>query len=500
MTIAEKTRTLAPMKKSKRSNIVLVSTAVLVAALLIKFLWPLFEFDLPLGYDVGFYRYLFFKHAEAFPPFTMADLPGWAKGHPLGLFFFSTILLKLGVPVDWLIGWIWNVFAVALPCIFARVIQKRYGKHAGVLTLFTFLLSVAYFDGFAAMYWKTFASLLWCVLAFYALEKKSWLAIPAGILAVATHHQTGLLFGLAFVTWAVLPLVPFSKSTSTTLIGKKMKLRDVLVAAGIGVLILAIGLLAYLPVWKESVLVHLPALFGQGEVASGSFPAASFYLRLQPLLLVLGAYGLFLDIKRERWTPWQIAVLWSLLFVVARLLFYRRFFLQLDFFLLPFAAIGLEAAWHKAKTYRAHSVLAVVVLVQLAVSISAMNLRTPITDDETFAQVRETRHILPANAFIVGLENESVVVMQGWMPERKIGGPGLFETPWTMQDWEKYLLGTHADRAAISARLPDPAYLFVSNYFLSYYGEYAQAFLNDSCFEKTAQPFLYRVACATPQQ
>src|SRR5690242_15865719 len=77
----------------------------LIILLTIKFLWPLFQYHIPLGYDAGIYRYLFVRHAQGFPPFWLGPIDPWAKGHPLGLFFFSTILMRIGVPVDWLIGW-----------------------------------------------------------------------------------------------------------------------------------------------------------------------------------------------------------------------------------------------------------------------------------------------------------------------------------------------------------------------------------------------------------
>lgn len=44
---------------------------LLVLALLLKFLWPLVVYKIPLGYDVGIYRYLFirqYRRRAKFPP------------------------------------------------------------------------------------------------------------------------------------------------------------------------------------------------------------------------------------------------------------------------------------------------------------------------------------------------------------------------------------------------------------------------------------------------
>src|SRR3989338_11394615 len=88
-----------------------------ILLLLLKFFWSFFSFEVPLGYDPGIYLYLFFHYAEAFPPFFFPDLPPWAREHSLGLFLFVSPLVKLGVPVDWFVGWLWNLFPVLLAVV-----------------------------------------------------------------------------------------------------------------------------------------------------------------------------------------------------------------------------------------------------------------------------------------------------------------------------------------------------------------------------------------------
>lgn len=469
--------------------------AGVVILLCIKFFIPFFLYDTPLGYDAGIYRYLFVRHSHGFPPFWLGDVDPWAKGHPLGLFFFSSILMRIGVPVDWLIGWVWNLFPVILVGSFAWIIGKRHDYLTGLFTLVAGLLSVAYFDGFAAMYWKTFASMLWCVLAFRALEKRSWLAAIYGLLAVATHNQTGLLFGLVLVAWFVLPFIPFARSTEK---GWKMTTRDLLVISAVSALILVVGFLTYLPVLKEAVLDHLPALLGETEATGGSFPPALFYLQTEGILLLFGIYGFFRNTQKERWTPWQLAVILSFLFVALRLLFYRRFFLQLDFFLLPFAAIGMRDVWLRFKAPWMRIGIIFVLVIQCAISMWAAQRITPLVDDETFQDVLAASQTIPPHAFILGLENESVVALRGWLPNRPLGGPGLFDVFWIMADWEKFILGTHVERVALLKNLPQPVYMFVSDYFYSYYGAIATGFLKDDCFEATQYDYLYRVVCTSP--
>ncbi len=467
--------------------------------LVYKYAWSLWAFDLPMGYDVGFYRYLFVRHAEGFPPFIVTQLEPWARGHPLGLFMFSSILLKLGIPVDWLIGWVWNAFALMLMCVLSLVSGKRYGKEIGVWTLVACLLSISSFDGFAAMYWKTLASMFWCVLAFRSMEKKSWMTVLFGLLAVITHNQTGLLFGLVLISWLMLPFIPFSFSTTPQAL-RSIRLRNLAIVIGGCVLIFGLGLAAYLPVWKDAVLVHLPALLGETEAASGSFPPASFYLLNEAVVLLLAAGGFALQVKKERWTPWQLAVIWSFLFVALHLLFYRRFFLQLEFFLLPFAGIALHFLWKKFSDGRFRVGLVTLLVVQFLAMHQAIVRNGPIIDEETFYGVLQIEESVPDDAFVLALENDSPVMLRGWYPYRKVGGPGLFDETWPQEQWEKFLIGTE-DRQILLSQLPQPVYLFASPFFRSYYRDgtrdYATDFLNDPCFTPLDGTMLYKVVCVT---
>ena len=176
-----------------------IALIILLALLLAKFLYPLFLFDLPLGYDPGMYRYLFVKYAEVSP--SLPELRPWAQEYPYGLFLISSILIKLGVPVSWFLGWIWSVFAVSVLAVFAWIFAKREGKAVGVLILLAGLLSIAYFDGFAQMYWKTYLALLFLIFTFHFFEKKSLWMIPFGALTILSHNQTGLILGLTLIVW-----------------------------------------------------------------------------------------------------------------------------------------------------------------------------------------------------------------------------------------------------------------------------------------------------------
>lgn len=488
------------------NDLISIVAAALLALLTAKYFWPLAAFDLPLGYDPGIYRYLFLKHAEGFPPFVIATLDPWAKEHSLGIFTFSTILLRLGIPVEWLIGWLWNLMPVALAATLAGLTAKRENREVGILVLFMALLSLAQYDGFASMYWKTYLSFLFCILAFHLLERRSvWFLVP-GALAVACHHQTGVIFALSLVSWWLVSFRTMYRDPVW---------RFLSVA---GVLMGLLGLLWYIPVWNEG-FVHLlqSVLTMQGSTApGGSFPPLSVYVRITPILLAFGLLGWFLSFRREKGSVWQFAVLWSAVFIVFRLVFYRRFFLQLDFFLLPFAARGLYDLWVEGKSQVVRIALCALVIIQSISTAYAIMPRwfpfcpfpsahcawypptqLPTTTIDVLDGIREVEALLPPNALVLSLEPQSAPWLRGWLLEQRVAGPGIFTSPWTYEQWEEVILGTTEKRAEFFHMLDGPAYFFVSPYFLEHYEESAKKFLTDPCLEKTDHMFLRHITCTS---
>ena len=462
-------------------------TAIFLFLIVLKFLLPLVMYDLPLGYDPGIYRYLFVRHADGFPPFVLGQMDAWAHSHPLGLFIFSTALLRAGLPVDWLVGWIWNVMAIVVICTLAYVTSKREGKTVGVCVLLAGALSAPYYDGFSAMYWKAYLALLFMVLAFHLIDKKSWWAVIPATHTRATHNQTGLLFALVIGTWWLLLGLEYRKHPQW----QKATL--------VGAVFLVISALVYLPVWQEAVWTHVETLLTlRGDnVPAGAFPPRIFYLQMNCLLLLAGVFGFLHTLHRDRSvTPWSIAVLWSAAFVIFKLFFYRRFFLHLDFFLLPFAAYGLIVAWNRFKNVFWRALLIGLIVGQAYLSYDSFMLRKPDIDVEMFNAVKSIESVeLPDDAFVLTLENKSTTWLRGWLPNHRVAGPGLFSLSWPYEDWIALFYGSNDQRKILLGKLDGTVYFLLTPLFYEHYGEFADAFVADPCFEKLDNAPLLKVTC-----
>ncbi|MFH0770991.1 MAG: hypothetical protein V1926_06520 [Candidatus Peregrinibacteria bacterium] len=475
------------------------STALLIGLLIAKYFFTLFLFDVPLGYDPGIYRYLIVKYAAAFP-FSLPALRPWAQEYPYGLFLFTSVLVKAGIPVDWFLGWIWNAMTVILLCTLAWVTGKREGVRVGVLTLLMAFLSVAYFDGFASMYWKTFLALFFLILVFHAFERSSPWMVPLGALTILCHNQTGLILALVFMLWWIVHLPSRWKDP---------QFRKLTIAfAAIAVL----GLVWYAPIWFRAFWAPLKSVFllRGAQAPGGEFADPVQYLMTEGILLAFGIAGWVMSVRREKGSVWQLAPLVCAVFVVGKLVFYRRFFLQLDFFLLPFAAMALHRAWNDVSPRRVlaistRTLLVILIAVQAFVSIREAPLQavrhSSFVDGSMLRTFAALSDVIEPNAAIISLENQSGVWLLGMMPDHLIGAPGLFDYPgWSYPMWEKFLYGSHEDRLGLLAPLPRPLYFLTSDFFLRYYGSFADAFLKDPCFEQVQGTELLRVICPLPSR
>ena len=458
-----------------------------VALLLAKFLWPLFRFDVPMGYDPGIYRYLFIQYEQALTSFSLPDLLPWAGEHPPGLFLAGAILMKLGISVDTLLSIFWNITPVALALTLAWVKWKKLGVKVGVLVLLMALLSQAYFDGFYAMYFKAYVALIFVCLTYHFVEKFSpWFLLTA-FLTVAIHHQTGMVMALALGIWWVAKF-PSQRNN------KAYRLYSM------GILcIAALGLLVYLPHFERVFWSPFKSIFLlRGDNApAGAFPEASFYLRTMPILLSLGAVGFVRSLKREVGSVWQLSVIVCAVFIVFRLVFYKRFFLHLDFFLLPFAAEGLLWLWDRFVSRYARGVMIILLVVQAVISWKAMMLREPQLPMSALQDIVNMQEVLPEEATVIALENVSGMWLLGWLPHYTVGAPGMFDVPdWTYEDWEIFIDGTTSERKLLLNAIHGEVYFYANALFTSYYGERAESVLADPCLKKVPNTSLVRSSCS----
>ncbi len=445
-------------------------------------------YDVPLGYDPGLYRYLFLQYAESLRGLNLPELLPWASEHPPGLFVLSAPFLIAGLPVDVLIGWMWNLFPVVLLGVFAWIFSKREGIAVGLCVLLMGLLSQAYFDGFFAMYMKAYVSLLFTIITYYLAEKHSIWFVLTALMAVMIHQQTGLILTLSLGIWWIVNL---KKNWGD----KKFHfITYILALAGI------IALLWYIPQWERAIWSPLKSIFLlRGDAApAGAFPEATFYVRTMGVVLLLGVFGMVLSFTKERGSLWQLSVLVCTVFIVFRLVFYRRFFLQLDFFLMPFAAIALVWIWKSISANWARGILVLVLCTQAVIGFQTLAIRTPSFNAKEIAKIKSVPGSIQPDASVIALENISGMWLLGWLPYRKVGAPGLFDYPnWTYEQWGVFIDGSSADRKSLLQTLEGSVYFFLSPTFVNFYKDRALKIISDPCFRIVDDAPLLESLCSS---
>ena len=464
-----------------------IGITFLVFLLLGKFLAPLFLYELPLGYDPGIYRYLFLKYADSIRHFSLPELLPWASEHPPGLFVLAAPFLIAGLPVDVLIGFVWNLIPVLLLCVLSIIISKREGRAVGVCVLLIGLLSQAYYDGFFAMYMKAYVSLLFTILTYYLAEKRSMWFVLTALTAVMVHQQTGLVLTLSLGLWWILSM---RKNWSDK------KFRVLTYILGVAAIV---AILWYIPQWERAIWSPLKSIFLlRGDKApSGAFPDAAFYVRTMAVVLLLGIFGLAKSFTKERGSLWQLSVLVCAVFIMFRLVFYKRFFLQLDFFLIPFAASALVWIWKNVSTYWARGLLLLIIITQAIVGFQVVKLRTPGLSQKELSHIVALPSVIEKNATVIALENTSGVWLRGWLSNHSVGAPGLFDNPgWSYKQWETFIDGSDKERKRMLRKLQRPVYFLLSPSFARYYQERAEKFIKDPCFRVVDDAPLLKSICS----
>ncbi len=533
------------MSESMTRRLLSALTALAVLLLLAKYVWTLFAFPgVPFGYDAGIYRFLFIREAAGWPPLFTPALPEWAKSHAPGLFFFTSPLVKAGLSPDLLIGWIWNLVPALLAVTLACVVRRKHGDLAGFFLLLCALVSVVQMQGFLMMYYKVFIALLFCALAFAAFESASLLWIPLGMLTIAVHQQVGLIFAVAVFSALVAKSV-FTKHPTT--------LRQ----WGEWLLTLVLGLLWYLPTYQRSLGDVLPRLLGSGTVLvltvalmavgifaalivtlprqnrrfiwilcvitavmiavalplvsdapdfvhflfrhadtqPGAFLSILEYLRMSAPLLFLGIVGLTLSAEKERGSVWQWAALWCAVAAFGMFLFYRRFLLPMDFFLLSFAATAAAALW---RNQYGRIIVAVLLIAQACFLAQQIRSADPHVEPQWLAAFAELSPHVPAGTDVVVLDNMAPWIV-GYLPDARVSGPGIFDSrPYT--EWEKFLLGSESDRRMFISQYAAGTFFYASPVFFAYYPPEVRSVLTHPCLAPAGPVGLYRSSCGGGDQ
>lgn len=442
-------------------------------------------YEMPLGYDVGLYRYFFLQYGFHESWLSLPDLPGWTQHHSPFTLWIIGRLVHLGIPVDFFIELGWSLTVLACTFAYVYIIRKKDGKQTAVVALLFFLLSFALFKTYTYMYWKTIPAAILLVATLYYLQQYKWLkAVVLLLLLAGTHTQTLFLLSLIVIPWWLSLLI-----TKELPIKKWFQITGLLAVAGLLVLATQWRMVP----WAIKKLQYMAD--GIGLYPGAFFPIEESLLYSFGIVL-FAMFGFWYSLKKAKWTIWHTAVIVSILYTCSFLYFHRRFYIQFDWLVIPFAAKGLVYCWGNYKHIVFKLGIISILLIQCVFSFKGyFSQKFQISPKELDALKSIQTNYKPDYPIIV-LENKSAFYVQGWLPNAQVIAPDLLNRTITGRDWSKLIFGSTAEKKSVIQMLPKNTKIIILPSVGRSYGKlYEQRLKQNECFKQVENTYLYTIVC-----
>ena len=194
-------------EENKKINRVLETFLIFFSLLLMLFfrLIPYKNGSVPLGYDLGLYRYAILHGLE------FKDLWILSGGMEPGFLYLMEVL-KIIFDVDFILKVVFLFFSLLLGISIWIYTKRSFGKLAGIISLVIYSLSVVQFKVFSFLYYKNVIALSLLFFSLFLLnlyEKKMRLrdlvlfVLVSGMIG-AIHRPTFYLFGISFFLYSLI--------------------------------------------------------------------------------------------------------------------------------------------------------------------------------------------------------------------------------------------------------------------------------------------------------
>lgn len=451
-----------PEMSPRWARIFLVYTlGLLFATRIIPFLhWG----EAPLGYDAGIYLRNFELYLQD---------PQEAV-RPLGL--VVNMLAAAGLSTNAILHFFLIVLNVLLGCSLYTVAKTLFRNQLIALsTLLVFTLSIAQYEAYVWMFYRMMLSLVLFMVTFTLIARRSYLAVVTGAFAGAMHPATFIVFGSTYTIFTIAEGVRAAMSRAW------IKPFRFTVITGAAMLLLAV--LVNIPEFHFELPTLIQHKLSIASISSFhpylSNELTGFYLnftgfRLSTLFYVpFALLGFVLLVTRARswWNTGQAhGILFFLSFVmvtasliVAKVIFYQRYFIILDLLVILFAAITLARLVYYFQSARGGQLLLAIFVVGFSVVMLLYSwTRAPWILPSELRELKAITPFLEGNAYGMATDSFYTPWVYGYVTTRTIA-PGYFMNAWSYEEWRRFWdQGTDKERQELLARYGDsPLYIFV---------------------------------------
>ena len=321
------------MRRNKNRVLICFLALLIILLILIRF-QSYFSLAIPLGYDHGIYRAFFMMLKDQLPYINLAGLPSWVKTtyEPLSWLLYIVSQSIIWISSDFfLLRWVG--FLHIIISIFIYLLLKKHSKATAIIWVVLYLTSIVQYQVFWRGYTKQMIWILFILMAYYLIEKKSYrLLIPILTWLFTVNRAGGIFFLVSRIVYKIIIRI---KEKSRTL----KDIWPVIIAW-------LLSLIIYRPVLKEQIFSMFGPMFGQAFISeqSGTFFNKAQYFVYNIIFIGLSIWGLIIWRKKSFSKKIPIEVIWfivGILRVGLQLFFYNRMLGYLDIFVIILAAYGL---------------------------------------------------------------------------------------------------------------------------------------------------------------
>lgn len=420
---------------------------IAVAVLLFTRVYPFIAWhSFPLGYDTGIYKWHFEQAWKIFPSFNTGLYPG--------IFLITDLLYAIGLKSVNILREGYVFFDLLILVSLFLYCRREFGIKVAAIVAFLFAVSLAQAQAYSFILYKNIIALSVTFFAFLLIEKRSyWAILPAAYL-VFLQPPDFVLFGLTVAIYFLLNIRDAEK--------RKFIIISMLATGAVGSLLYFIN-----PQMFKDGLNTLINFKDVGEAAQreGLFMDPSAYLGLAILYIPLALFGFGYLINNRKFNLVFSYFVVTLIFIVFKLVFYKRFLIEFDLAVIALAGLGAYLIFRKFYLSK-EGKIAVWMLVAgliLANIYGTLNYRPFISKGE-LEEIKWLSETSEPNSIAMATTSQYSPWILGFSNRPTIA-PGIFDVNrWGFDEWMRFWTGKVEDHIDLWRKYSDmtgrPVYLF----------------------------------------